>query len=226
MCFDVRTILGKKRAAKTSESVKEVQPHSQPSTTNSSSQTGEIPLKKQKLSSEIPPNYHQASVTSLKVFKRSSQNALHHQSPLDYDAQANYRFPVDISQRMYYPPNHPSFSTDTPVYTPPRTTSLKYDIHIGEAALPNSVWAAKKFTNPPTNQTSLTYSPKRAFQAHETKILSQWYRAHRDRPYPTPSEKKMLARQCGISALQVSRWFSDLRKSNRKSRNVDGYYLH
>ena len=67
-------------------------------------------------------------------------------------------------------------------------------------------------------------SKKGGLLPSEVKVLKQWYKEHHDQPYPTPTEKRKLARQCGISTMQVSCWFSNLRKSSRLSKRPKTNY--
>lgn len=118
-----------------------------------------------------------------------------------------------------------------PVDIPPRTCSLKYHDKSSNVA-PNAAWTRPIPTTTITRNSVCSghgthgYSPRREFQPHEVKILTQWYRAHIENPYPTPAERRMLARQCSIPTLDVSRWFSGIRKSSRtrRSRNMPGVY--
>jgi hypothetical protein len=43
-------------------------------------------------------------------------------------------------------------------------------------------------------------------------ILTQWLMSNKQNPYPTLSVKKQLARQAGLSSLQVSNWMTNMRK--------------
>ncbi len=173
MCFDVRHILGKKKAGKFKHAASLYQRHAS------------IPPKTQKyVSSKL-------SATSLKVAPNK-----HH---------------------YIIPPSSLRVLSSHPVTIPPRTTSVKL-INKRSDTLQR---AQTNFRHPSASDTHLDkrrYSSptRRELQAKEVKILAQWYRGHVDRPYPTPSEKRMLARQCGISTLQVSCWFSTLRKSSRR----------
>jgi hypothetical protein len=44
-------------------------------------------------------------------------------------------------------------------------------------------------------------------------ILIQWYNSNKDDPYPSTLKKKSLATETGLSARQVSIWFSKRRKN-------------
>lgn len=47
-------------------------------------------------------------------------------------------------------------------------------------------------------------------------ILSRWYQAHRDFPYPSPQEKRALAKQCAMSIKQIDYWFGNRRARDRR----------
>lgn len=153
-----------------------------------------IPPKTQELRTPISAQAHQSS---LQIHQYGTPTCTPPYTPSS-SLQASHSYPIDI---------------------PPRTSSLKYEID------PNSAWAkptpaaVTRNAMYPASLGEQTCSPRREFQPHEIKILTQWYRAHiAEEPYPTPAERRMLARQCGISTLEVSRWFSRLRKSSRRRR--------
>lgn len=76
--------------------------------------------------------------------------------------------------------------------------------------------------------TSESYAPpkpekKLLLRPSQIKVLAQWYTSQRGKPYPSPSEKRGLARQCGLSQNEVSMWFSNLRRSSRQHARIRTY---
>jgi hypothetical protein len=45
-----------------------------------------------------------------------------------------------------------------------------------------------------------------------TKVLTDWIVEHQEDPYPTQSEKEMLARHAGLTVKQVVDWLTNTRK--------------
>jgi hypothetical protein len=204
MCFDVRSFLGSKPAKKYG-SPKLVEAKIPPAQSHSRKEGEEfIPSSS---SGRLSRNH--LSFISLRV-------------PKDY-----YSIPINSTSSSLEMP------FGNPVMVPPRTSSLRYR-HKGRTRSALNV-AGRSRNHTPITSTVTKTSPDataahfatevtsleeqmKQFQLHEIKILTQWYRAHIDGPYPTPTEREMLARQCGISTLEVSRWFSGLRKSTRSRR--------
>ena len=56
-----------------------------------------------------------------------------------------------------------------------------------------------------------------------TRILNTWFEDHTSHPYPTVKQKQELAAACGLTATQVSTWFSNRRcrinKGTSKAKN-------
>ncbi|ESN94916.1 hypothetical protein HELRODRAFT_148505, partial [Helobdella robusta] len=48
-----------------------------------------------------------------------------------------------------------------------------------------------------------------------TAILEQYYQSHITFPYPDRETRESLASQCGISHLQVTKWFSNRRNKDK-----------
>eukprot|EP00769_Ergobibamus_cyprinoides_P003094 gnl/Ergobibamus_cyprinoides/4282.p1 GENE.gnl/Ergobibamus_cyprinoides/4282~~gnl/Ergobibamus_cyprinoides/4282.p1 ORF type:complete len:143 (+),score=17.89 gnl/Ergobibamus_cyprinoides/4282:313-741(+) len=63
---------------------------------------------------------------------------------------------------------------------------------------------------------TVTRKNSRQFPKEATAILNQWYYAHVDKPYPSPSEKEDLAIRCGLSFTQVAYWFGNNRNRRRR----------
>ena len=58
-------------------------------------------------------------------------------------------------------------------------------------------------------------------------ILTQWFDAHMDNPYPSEEEKQQLATVCGISVGQVKSWFANKRnRTNNTRKQVPNYFLN
>ncbi|SCU96737.1 LAMI_0F07558g1_1 [Lachancea mirantina] len=47
---------------------------------------------------------------------------------------------------------------------------------------------------------------------HTVDILNAWLLAHMDNPYPTPQEKRELLIQTGLTKVQLSNWFINVRR--------------
>ena len=62
----------------------------------------------------------------------------------------------------------------------------------------------------------------RKLRPKATKMLTQWFESHIDHPYPTEAEKQLLAVQSGVTAEQVTTWFSNKRSRSKKMRQLYG----
>ena len=51
-----------------------------------------------------------------------------------------------------------------------------------------------------------------------TKILEDWLQEHIDYPYPSDAEKQELSSRTGLSKIQVSNWFMNVRKRRNLSK--------
>ena len=74
--------------------------------------------------------------------------------------------------------------------------------------------------------TSEGFKPKRRTLTDKGKmILAKWFEDHRAHPFPTSSEKEMLAHQVGAPVEQISTWFINARarkgKVNINRKEVD-----
>jgi len=45
-----------------------------------------------------------------------------------------------------------------------------------------------------------------------TNILKRWFNLHSGNPYPSEDEKLHLAKESGLTMLQISNWFTNQRK--------------
>ena len=52
------------------------------------------------------------------------------------------------------------------------------------------------------------------FSIEAVETLKRWFVAHSAKPYPSEEEKVQLSRETGISVLQVTNWFINMRKRN------------
>lgn len=48
-------------------------------------------------------------------------------------------------------------------------------------------------------------------------FLTAWFIAHKEHPYPTPSERQGIAHECDLTEVQVRNWFSNMRKRHWKN---------
>ncbi|XP_067937810.1 uncharacterized protein [Watersipora subatra] len=82
----------------------------------------------------------------------------------------------------------------------------------------------------PTNESSLgAHSPqsfKRYLSPQAKTILSEWFRKHLYRPYPTFEEKRELAALCGISSSKVDTWFANKRNRTNNTKKFSPKYSH
>lgn len=69
-----------------------------------------------------------------------------------------------------------------------------------------------------------SHSSKRYLTPHAKTILSEWFRKHLYRPYPTHEEKKDLAALCGISSSKVDTWFANKRNRTHNTRKFPPKY--
>ena len=57
---------------------------------------------------------------------------------------------------------------------------------------------------------------RRTFSKKASEILNAFYSSNHDNRYPSHDEKEILAKQCGISVIQVSTWFGNKRIREKK----------
>lgn len=67
---------------------------------------------------------------------------------------------------------------------------------------------------------------KRYLSSHAKTVLSEWFRKHLYRPYPTYEEKKELAALCGISSAKVDTWFANKRNRTQNTKKLPPKYSH
>ena len=67
----------------------------------------------------------------------------------------------------------------------------------------------------PSPSSLLTYQKRSAIQPFDEavlRVLTNWYESHKDLPYPTKVESEEIAREAGISAGQVIKWYANKRR--------------
>ncbi len=69
----------------------------------------------------------------------------------------------------------------------------------------------------PTSKTK-----RRQLNPKATKILNEWFEEHIKNPYPTNSEKDIIAKHCKITVGQVSNWFNNKRSRVKKEKSKKG----
>lgn len=67
---------------------------------------------------------------------------------------------------------------------------------------------------------------KRYLSSRSKAILSEWFRKHLYRPYPTYEEKRELAALCGISSSKVDTWFANKRNRTHNTKKFTSKYSH
>ena len=67
---------------------------------------------------------------------------------------------------------------------------------------------------------------KRYLSPQAKSILSEWFRKHLYRPYPTFEEKRELAARCGISSSKVDTWFANKRNRTHNTKKFPSKYSH
>ncbi|EXC19374.1 BEL1-like homeodomain protein 9 [Morus notabilis] len=75
---------------------------------------------------------------------------------------------------------------------------------------PKTSFGSKPIHNFPNLRSSIWRS-QRGLPEHAVAVLKKWLFEHFLHPYPTDSEKHMLARQTGLSRAQISNWFINSR---------------
>ncbi len=143
-----------------------------------------------------------------------SKGAMHRDHVSDISKGAMYRDHVsDISKGAM----HRDRVSDIIVPPPPprRTSSMKPRTSIPKAPI-STIPSSPVYTMTTSQEMCLSTGQ---LQPKEMKGLAQWYRVHGGKSYPTPMEKRALARQLGITVEQVSLWFSNLRKSTRNPQS-------
>jgi hypothetical protein len=53
---------------------------------------------------------------------------------------------------------------------------------------------------------------RRNHKQDQLNVLTRWFNAHADDPYPSPEEKYELARKCNMEVRQIEHWFTNRRK--------------
>jgi hypothetical protein len=53
---------------------------------------------------------------------------------------------------------------------------------------------------------------RRNHKQDQLNVLTRWFNAHKDDPYPSPEEKFELARMCHMEVRQIEHWFTNRRK--------------
>lgn len=67
---------------------------------------------------------------------------------------------------------------------------------------------------------------KRYLSSRAKTVLSDWFRKHLYRPYPTFEEKRELAALCGISPSKVDTWFANKRNRTHNTKKFPPKYSH
>ena len=55
-------------------------------------------------------------------------------------------------------------------------------------------------------------SRRRNHRQEQLNVLTKWFNAHMDDPYPSPEEKFELARKSHMEVRQIEHWFTNRRK--------------
>ena len=58
------------------------------------------------------------------------------------------------------------------------------------------------------------------FSLKTVQYLQKWLEGHKDNPYPSPSEKKVLCAQAKVSERQLNVWFTNARKRRMSPINA------
>jgi len=77
-----------------------------------------------------------------------------------------------------------------------------------------------------TERADLSTASKRYLSPFAKSVLNDWFRKHLYRPYPTYSEKKELAKLCGISSSKVDTWFANKRNRTHNTKKLPPKYSH
>lgn len=57
-------------------------------------------------------------------------------------------------------------------------------------------------------------------------ILNTWFQEHTDNPYPSETEKMVLANATGLTVSQIKSWFANRRsRANNRRRQIPNYFL-
>ena len=79
---------------------------------------------------------------------------------------------------------------------------------------------SKSESTPPTSTSYNNYNKSVAVSAaasiRNPSVLVSWILEHKSSPYPTKEEKKVLAKQAGMTITQVSYWFANTRRRIKK----------
>ena len=193
---------------------------------NNNNNNGQVPL------SPIYNNYQ----TGIPVQQQITNIQSNTNSPLNYNEYSNYY--------NYIRHPHPSTTTQPNMipyqnhyqsqrYTAniigshnneiPRTTNT--NLHNGPVMLmPPHLQQQQYKTVEPMMKSKKTHrmSGKRSNLPKETvKILNHWLANHINNPYPTPAEKNELLKQTGLTKIQLSNWFINVRRRKVFTDNFD-----
>ena len=58
------------------------------------------------------------------------------------------------------------------------------------------------------------------FSAHTVYVLTAWYEAHREHPYPDTDDVAMLTRDADIKPNQLRRWFANRRQRSANTKHI------
>jgi hypothetical protein len=98
---------------------------------------------------------------------------------------------------------------------------LQQELEFSETCLRESAKVAKYA--PSSSKTSEAIVVK--YSKWQTDILMKWIIAHKDNPFATPHNVKMLSEETGLTGPQVVNWMTNVRKRSRKA-TLDGKKPH
>jgi hypothetical protein len=185
-------------------------------TTSSSSYVRSSPISQpspqqsywtQQQQSQSAPTY-----TSVSEFSTPSYAPIDHHPPLREQVPSTSTFapllpalhasPAQSHSLPPLPKSPPLPSPSAPKNLPTASTSSH------PHSQPHNTTTTTTTASPPKPPAATTTQPRRRGKLPKpvTEIMRHWILSHRDHPYPTEEEKKMLCSMTGLTMMQVSNW--------------------
>lgn len=67
------------------------------------------------------------------------------------------------------------------------------------------------------------FARRRSFPLQAVQVMDDWLAEHAENPYPTSSERDLIAMAAGITAKQVGNWFANARRRRLQMTPMESY---
>ncbi|KAM7533474.1 hypothetical protein Aperf_G00000125145 [Anoplocephala perfoliata] len=148
------------------------------------------------------------------------------QQQMDARQMQGQPYHLDLQQRvppMHYLQAQPGFQpTMPPPANPPNFYPQQIpNNNVSFTATPYNEMAAQSQSLPPQPAAQQIEGPRRKNASRKaTAILKQWLNDNTNNPYPSKSEKAMLANSTSMSSSQISTWFANARRRLKKENKM------